>query len=151
MVHPRTLPSAWSSRADKDTSMRKRPLGKTGLVVSELAIGTWGLSGDAYGKVEETDAEIVLRRAIDMGFDVIDTSDAYGAGRMEHLCGKLLKDHPNLVIVTKGGIDRIYDPPRKCFKPLYLDDAVNRSLKRLGVDSIPVFLLHNPTPDALLA
>ena len=41
--------------------MRKRPLGKTGLVVSELAIGTWGLSGDAYGVVEEADAEIVLR------------------------------------------------------------------------------------------
>ena len=56
--------------------MRKRPLGKTGLVVSELAIGTWGLSGDAYGKVEESDAEIVLRRAIDMGFSLIDTSDA---------------------------------------------------------------------------
>src|SRR5262245_10207970 len=94
--------------------MRNRPLGKTGLVVSELAIGTWGLSGDSYGPIEETEAELVLRRAIDMGFSLIDTSDAYGAGRMERLSGKLAKDHPGLVVVTKGGIDRTTDPPRKC-------------------------------------
>src|SRR5688572_8711183 len=112
--------------------MRKRPLGKTGLVVSELAIGTWGLSGDAYGKVEEADAEIVLRRAIDMGFSVIDTADAYGAGRMERLVGKVLKDHRDLVVVTKVGIDRTTDPARKCFEPKFLRDAVERSLKRLA-------------------
>src|SRR4030095_1385955 len=95
--------------------MRKRPLGKTGLVISELAIGTWGLSGDAYGKIEDGEAEIVLRRAIAIGMTLIDTSDAYGAGKMEQLCGKLLKDHPELVIVTKGGIDRTSDPARRNF------------------------------------
>lgn len=129
--------------------MRKRPLGKTGLVVSELAIGTWGLSGDAYGKVEEADAEIVLRRAIDMGFSIIDTADAYGAGRMERLCGKLAKEHPELVVVTKGGIDRKTEPPRKCFAADYLRGAVERSCKRLGRDAIQVYLLHNPTPETL--
>jgi aryl-alcohol dehydrogenase-like predicted oxidoreductase len=129
--------------------MRKRPLGKTGLVVSELAIGTWGLSGDAYGKVEEAEAELVLRRAIDIGFSLIDTADAYGAGRMERLCGKLAKDHPDLVIVTKGGIDRTTDPPRKFFGAEYLRGAVERSCKRLGLDAIPVYLLHNPTPEAI--
>jgi aryl-alcohol dehydrogenase-like predicted oxidoreductase len=129
--------------------MRKRPLGKTGLVVSELAIGTWGLSGDAYGKVEEADAELVLRRAIDMGFSLIDTSDAYGAGRMERLCGKLAKEHPDLVIVTKGGIDRTTEPPRKCFAADYLRSAVERSCKRIGKDALQVYLLHAPTPATL--
>lgn len=129
--------------------MRKRPLGKTGLVVSELAIGTWGLSGDAYGKVDETDAEVVLRRAIEMGFSLIDTSDAYGAGKMERLCGKLAKEHSDLMIVTKGGIDRLTDPPRKCFAAEYLRNAVERSLKRLGMEAIPVYLLHSPTPETL--
>jgi aryl-alcohol dehydrogenase-like predicted oxidoreductase len=129
--------------------MRKRPLGKTGLVISELAIGTWGLSGDAYGKVEEADAEIVLRRAIDMGFSVLDTSDAYGAGRMERLCGKVAKDHPDLVVVTKGGVDRTTDPPRKVFAADYLKSAVERSCKRLGKDAIELYLLHNPTPETL--
>src|ERR1700730_7044996 len=117
--------------------MRKRPLGKTGLVGSELAIGTWGLSGDAYGKVEGSDAEIVLRRVIDMGFSLIDTADAYGVGRMERLAGKLLKDHKDLVIVTKGGTDRTTDPPRKCFHADFLRGAVERSCKRLGVAALP--------------
>ncbi len=129
--------------------MRKRPLGKTGLVVSELAIGTWGLSGDAYGKVEEADAEIVLRRAIDMGFSLVDTADAYGGGRMERLCGKLAKEHPDLVVVTKGGIDRTTDPPRKTFAAAYLRSAVERSCKRLGREAVQVYLLHNPSPETL--
>ncbi|MBX3213918.1 MAG: aldo/keto reductase [Labilithrix sp.] len=129
--------------------MRKRPLGKTGLVVSELALGTWGLSGDAYGEVDEADAEAVLRRAIDMGFSLIDTADAYGAGRMERLCGRLAKDHPEVVLVTKGGVDRMTDPPRKCFAADYLRSAVERSAKRLGREALQVYLLHNPTPETL--
>lgn len=131
--------------------MRKRPLGKTGLVVSELALGTWGLAGEAYGPVDEADAEKVMRRAIDMGINLLDTSDAYGAGRMEALVGKLLKEHPDLVVVTKGGIDRKTDPARKIFSAEYLTAAVERSCKRLGVEALPVFLLHNPTPDAIYA
>jgi aryl-alcohol dehydrogenase-like predicted oxidoreductase len=131
--------------------MRRRPLGKTGLVISELAIGTWGLSGDAYGKVDERDAEVVLRRAVDIGFSVIDTADAYGAGRMERLCGKLLAEHRDLVVVTKGGIDRTTEPPRRTFAADYLRGAVERSLKRLGVDAIPVYLLHNPAPETVYA
>jgi aryl-alcohol dehydrogenase-like predicted oxidoreductase len=129
--------------------MRKRPLGKTGLVVSELAIGTWGLSGDAYGPVDDADAELVLRRAIDMGFSLVDTADAYGAGRMERLCGKLLKEHSDLIVATKGGIDRTTDPARRSFGATATRERVERSCKRLGVDAIPLYLLHNPTPDTL--
>lgn len=131
--------------------MRKRPLGKTGLVVSELAIGTWGLGGESYGAVEDADAEKVVRRAVDMGFTLVDTADAYGGGRMERLVGRVLNDHPDLVVVTKGGIDRTTDPTRKTFDPTYLRASVERSCKRLGVEALPVFLLHHPTPDALYA
>lgn len=131
--------------------MRRRPLGKTGLVASELAIGTWGLSGEGYGPVEEADAERVLRRAIDMGFSLVDTADAYGGGRMERLVGRVLKDHPDLVVVTKGGIDRAADPARKTFDPTYLRGAVERSLRRLGAEAIPLYLMHHPSPDALYA
>lgn len=129
--------------------MRKRPLGKTGLVVSELAIGTWGLGGDAYGAVTADDAERVLRRAVDIGVSLVDTADAYGAGRMEHVVGKILRDHPDLVVVTKGGIDRTTDPARKDFSASYVRSSVERSLKRLGAARIPVFLLHHPAPDTL--
>jgi aryl-alcohol dehydrogenase-like predicted oxidoreductase len=129
--------------------MRKRPLGKTGLLVSELAIGTWGLSGDAYGPTEdEGTAEKVLRRALEMGFSVVDTADAYGGGKMEVLAGRLLKEHPELVVVTKGGVDRSTDPARKTFDPEFLRAAVERSVKRLGAP-IPLWLMHHPSPDAL--
>lgn len=131
--------------------VRKRPLGKTGLVVSELSLGTWGLSGEPYGAVEEADAESVMRRAVDMGFTLIDTADAYGGGKMEKLVGKVLKDHPDVVVVTKGGVDRTTDPARKIFSSEYLTASVERSCKRLGVEALPLFLLHHPTPDALYA
>ena len=55
--------------------MRKRPLGKTGLFVSEMGIGTWGLSGDAYGAVSEKDAEAVVQRCLAMGMNIVDTAD----------------------------------------------------------------------------
>ncbi len=129
--------------------MRKRPLGKTGLLVSELSIGTWGLGGEAYGNVEESVAERVLRRAVDMGFSLVDTADAYGGGRMERLLGRVLASHRDLVVVTKAGLDRTTEPSRKCFEPEYLRRSVERSAKRMGVDAIPVLLLHHPTPDAL--
>ena len=133
------------------TGVRKRPLGKTGLVVSELALGTWGLSGEPYGAVEAEDAEKVMRRAVDMGFTLIDTADIYGGGKMEQMVGKVLKDHPELVVVTKAGVDRTTDPARKIFTSEYLKGAVERSCKRLGVEALPVFLLHHPTPDSLYA
>ncbi|MEO7112772.1 MAG: aldo/keto reductase, partial [Polyangiaceae bacterium] len=60
--------------------MRKRALGKTGLYVSEMAVGTWGLSGDGYGKVDAEVAENTVRRALELGVTLFETSDAYGAG-----------------------------------------------------------------------
>jgi aryl-alcohol dehydrogenase-like predicted oxidoreductase len=130
--------------------VRKRPLGKTGLVVSELGIGTWGLASEgAYGKLDEVDAERVLRRAVEMGFSVLDTADGYGAGRMERLCGRILKDHPDLCVVTKVGFDRTIEPARKCFDPEFLRGAVERSQKRIGTAPLPLVLLHHPTPEAI--
>lgn len=131
--------------------MRKRPLGKTGLVVSELAIGTWGLSGEPYGAVDQADAEKVVRRAIEMGFTLIDTADAYGGGRMEQMLGTIMVDHPELVVVTKGGVDRTTDPTRKTFDPDYLRGSVERSLRRMKLEALPLFLLHHPTPDSIYA
>ena len=118
-------------------------------MVSELSIGTWALAGESYGPVDEGDAEKVIRRAVDMGFTLIDTADAYGGGRMELLIGTILKDHPDLVVVTKAGVDRTTDPTRKTFDPAFLRTSVERSCKRLGVEALPLFLLHHPTPDAL--
>ena len=129
--------------------MRKRPLGKTGLSVSELALGTWGLSGDAYGEVDAGTAERVIARAVDIGFSTFDTADAYGGGKMEALLGRLVPKGADHVIVTKVGVDRGTEPPQKRFEKDYLERAVTASLKRLGRDRIDLLLLHNPSSDAL--
>jgi aryl-alcohol dehydrogenase-like predicted oxidoreductase len=129
--------------------VRSRPLGKTGLQVSELALGTWGLSGDAYGKVELGEAEDVVRRALDMGVSLFDTADAYGGGAMEALLGRLLRGRKDVTVLTKGGTDRATSPSAKVFDAAYLRGAVQRSLKRLGRERIELYLLHNPTPETL--
>lgn len=129
--------------------LRKRPLGRTGLFVSELSLGTWGLSGDAYGPVEESQAEEVVQRALEMGISLIDTADSYGAGKMEALVGRLTEKRDDVTIVTKGGTDRLTDPPRKRFETHYLLQAIERSRKRLRRDRLDVFLLHNPSLDAV--
>lgn len=131
--------------------MRKRPLGKTGLLASEMSVGTWGLSGDGYGPVEEKDAEAVVRRCLEMGMNLVDTADAYGAGRMEAMLGRVIEKRDDVIVVTKGGTDRTTDPPRKHFDAEYLKESVARSLKRLRRDRIDVYMLHNPSADALVA
>ena len=123
--------------------VRTRILGKTGLVVSELSLGTWGLSGDAYGPVEISDAEITLARALEVGVNLIETADVYGAGAMEELVGRVTAGNPDVLICTKGGTDRSTEPPRKRFDAAFLRASVERSLKRLGRSCIDLYLLHN--------
>jgi aryl-alcohol dehydrogenase-like predicted oxidoreductase len=126
-----------------------RSLGKTGLRISEMSLGTWGLSGDGYGAVDEARQEQVLRRALEMGISLIDTADAYGGGRMESLVMRAVVSRGDVVIVTKGGTDRSTTPPRKRFDAPYVRECVERSLRRLGREQIDVYLLHNPSENAI--
>jgi aryl-alcohol dehydrogenase-like predicted oxidoreductase len=129
--------------------VRQRPLGKTGLIVSELALGTFGLSGDGYGRVADDDAKQAIAFALDVGITVFDTADAYGAGKMEALLGEMTHGK-EVTVVTKCGIDRATDPPKRNFETAYLEGAITRSLKRLRKDALDVFLLHHPSEDVLL-
>jgi aryl-alcohol dehydrogenase-like predicted oxidoreductase len=129
--------------------MRKRALGRTGRLVSELALGTWGLAGEAYGRILDEEAERVIRRALDIGITLFDTADSYGGGKVEALLGRVLEKRADVVIVTKGGTDRTTDPARKRFDAEYLKAAVDRSRKRLRRDKLDLYLLHNPSYDAL--
>jgi aryl-alcohol dehydrogenase-like predicted oxidoreductase len=129
--------------------VRARSLGKTGLRISELSLGTWGLSGDAYGPVDPAEQERVLERAVEMGFSLVETADAYAGGQMERLIGRVLADRRDVVVVTKGGTDRATSPARKRFDGPYLRQRVEASLRRLAREHIDLYLLHNPTERAL--
>jgi aryl-alcohol dehydrogenase-like predicted oxidoreductase len=114
------------------------------MLVSELALGTWGLSGEPYGRVDPEDAEKTILRAIDIGFSTLDTSDAYGAGKIEAMLGRILEKQHDVTVITRGGADRRTEPPIQNFAPEYIEGAVTRSLKRLRRETIEVYLLHNP-------
>jgi aryl-alcohol dehydrogenase-like predicted oxidoreductase len=126
--------------------MRRRPIGKTGLSVSELALGTWGLSGDGYGPLPEAEQDRVIERAVALGITLFETADSYGSGAMERRLGERLPPEPGKVrICTKLGTDRDATPPRKQFGVEYLRAAFERSAERLRRQTIDLVLLHNPS------
>lgn len=131
--------------------MKKRTLGRTGLQVTELALGTWGLSGDGYGAVRTEDAEAVVTRALEAGIELFDTSDAYGKGEMEKLLGRLVPKDKGALIITKIGTDRDSTPPKKRFDTTFVRESFERCQERLQRDELDVVLLHNPSKKAMEA
>jgi len=129
--------------------MEQRALGRTGISVSELGLGTWGLSGDGYSPLPEADQDAVIERALALGVTLFDTADSYGKGAMEARLGERLAGHPEAVIVTKLGTDREMSPARKSFKPEFIRESFERSRERLKRDVIDVVLLHNPSESTL--
>jgi aryl-alcohol dehydrogenase-like predicted oxidoreductase len=125
--------------------VRTRPLGKTGLLVSELALGTWGLSGDGYGPVPDFEQDKVIDRAAALGITLVETADVYAKGDMEKRLGARLGTNDAIRIVTKIGTDLAQRPPRKCFSVDYLRSALEKSRERLNRQVIDVVLLHNPS------
>lgn len=123
--------------------MRQRNLGNTGIAVSELGLGTWGLSGDGYGRVVEEDQDAVIQRALDLGITLFETADCYGKGAMETKLGQRLPS--DAVVVTKVGTDRDSKPNRKRFDAAFLKESVARCRERLKRDQLDVVLLHNPS------
>jgi aryl-alcohol dehydrogenase-like predicted oxidoreductase len=128
--------------------MRRRSLGKTGLEIPELCLGTWGLCGDGYGPVEEPDQDSVIERALALDLKAFETSDAYANGAMESRLGRLLEKHADAIVITKLGTDRSVTPPAKRFDDEHLTKAVEQSSERLQ-RPIDVLLLHNPSSIAL--
>jgi aryl-alcohol dehydrogenase-like predicted oxidoreductase len=124
--------------------VRKRTLGKTNLSVSELGLGTWGLSGDAYGAVSPTDRQLMLERARMVGITLFETADCYGKGAMEQALGETLGSDASVLIVTKWGTDRTSAVARKRFDEAHLRQACAESSERLK-RNVDVGLLHNPS------
>lgn len=129
--------------------MRKRTLGKTGIEVSEISLGTWGLSGDAYGVTYAGQAKGVIERARAMGITLFETSQSYGLGAMESELGATVASDPQATIVTKWGTDRSESVAKKRFDPDYLKKSLETSRERLGTEARLIALLHNPTEQTL--
>jgi len=116
------------------------------LSVNRLGFGAMRLTGQGiWGwPPDRENAKKVLRRAVDLGVNLIDTADAYGPETDELLIAEALHPYPKgLVIATKGGLTRpgpgSWVP--NC-RPEYLSQCVDKSLKRLKLDRIDVYQLH---------
>ena len=127
-----------------------RTLNLGSLTVNRLGYGTMRLVGEgAWGEPENREeARLILRRAVESGIDFIDTADAYGPNIAEELIYEALHPYPaDLVIATKGGITR--QAPAKAApvgRPEYLNQCVEMSLRRLHLETIPVYQLHRVDP-----
>jgi len=126
--------------------MMTRTLNLGSLTVNRLGYGTMRLVGEgAWGEPKSREeARLILRRAVESGINFIDTADAYGPNIAEELIYEALHPYPaDLVIATKGGITR--QAPAKAApvgRPEYLHQCVEMSLRRLHLETIPVYQLH---------
>ena len=118
--------------------MKYRTLGKTGVKVSEVGLGTWQLGSADWGAVSDKEALAILHRAVDSGVNLFDTADVYGLGISERVICKFLKETGCKVhVATKLG--RVYWAKKgwpKKFTLRTAREATQKSLKNLGVDSI---------------
>jgi pyridoxine 4-dehydrogenase len=121
------------------------------LTVNRLGYGAMRITGKGiWGDPPDREqAKAVLRRAVELGVNFIDTADSYGPDVSENLIAEALHPYPDdLVIATKGGLLRT-GPNQwpQDGRPEHLRDACEGSLRRLKIDQLPLYQFHRPDPD----
>ena len=129
--------------------MEYRPLGRTGIEVSEIGYGAWGIGGRQWGGADDDESISALNHAIDRGLTFIDTALAYGDGRSERLVGKVVGSRSETIHVAtkvppKNGIWPAPDEARieDVYPAEHLRDCAESSLRNLGLDTIDLLQLH---------
>jgi aryl-alcohol dehydrogenase-like predicted oxidoreductase len=126
-----------------------RKLGKTGLDVSEVGYGAWGISKVQWLGAEDDESLRALNRAIDLGLNFIDTALAYGEGHSERLVGRVVRESSETVHVAtkvppKNGIWPAPSGlhPDETFPKEYVRECTEQSLRNLGMEAVDVQQLH---------
>jgi aryl-alcohol dehydrogenase-like predicted oxidoreductase len=134
--------------------MRTRTLGSQGLDVAELGLGCMGMSY-AYGQGDDQESIATIRRALDLGVTMLDTADMYGPWTNEKLVGRAIADRREKVVVaTKFGNEISDDGVRTGevnSRPEYIRQAVEGSLRRLGLEHIDLYYQHRVDPTVPVA
>lgn len=125
--------------------MNYRPLGRSGLQVSEVSLGSWLTLGSSVDR--EATREIV-HRAYDLGINLFDTADVYASGQAEEVLGQALRAVPRryVVIATKAFFPMSEHPNDRGLSRKHLFESVEASLRRLGTDYLDLHQCHRPDP-----
>jgi len=123
--------------------MKTRNIGRQGLEVSAVGLGCMGMS-DFYGESDEAESIATIRRAPELGVTFLDTADMYGRGANEELVGRAIAGRRDeFVLATKFGIVRGEGGERTIDgRPEYVREAIDASLRRLGVDHVDLYYQH---------
>lgn len=129
--------------------MKYRILGRTGLRVSEVGLGTWAFGSPVYGSVGESDATRAIRGALDAGINFFDTAPLYGTpqedGIAERVLGAALgADRDRVTIATKFGRYPTRGHMNTYYDAAGVTESVEASLRRLGTDRLDVLFFHSP-------
>jgi aryl-alcohol dehydrogenase-like predicted oxidoreductase len=117
--------------------VQQRRLGSEGPLVGAIALGAMGFAG-YYGRSDADDGVRAIRRALDRGITLIDTAESYGGGRSEAMVGRAVAGRRDeAVIATKASRGR----------PEYLREAIEGSLRNLGVEHVDLYFLHRVDAD----
>ncbi len=129
--------------------MKKRRLGRTGLQISEIGYGAWGIGGSEWMGAQDDESLRALRRALDLGVNFIDTALAYGRGHSEELVGRAVREHGGeIVVATKVFPKNLTWPAREgvpvseVFPAEHVTRCCEKSLKNLATDRIDLLQLH---------
>lgn len=129
--------------------MNHRMLGRTGLEVSEIGYGAWGIGGTMWLGADDDESLRALNRAIDLGVTLIDTALGYGDGHSEELVGEVVRSRSErIVVATKIPPKNMTWPapdginPDEAFPAEWVRRCTERSLGNLGLDTIDVQQFH---------
>ncbi|MFC4069063.1 aldo/keto reductase [Actinoplanes subglobosus] len=125
--------------------MQLRPLGRTGVQVSKLCLGTM-MFGD-WGTKDHDESIKIIHRALDAGINFVDTADVYSAGESEEIVGKALKGRrDDIVLATKFFMPMGDNPNHRGGSRHWIMKSVEDSLRRLGTDYLDLYQIHRWDP-----
>ncbi|MDL2344088.1 aldo/keto reductase [Deinococcus sp. MIMF12] len=126
----------------------QRPLGRTGLHVTEIGYGAWGIGADMWKGAQDDESLAALRRYVELGGNFIDTAMGYGNGHSERLVGQVAREFPGTLVATKVSPKNMQWPAApgttadEAFPGEYVVQMTEASLERLGLPTIDVQQLH---------
>lgn len=126
--------------------MQYRKLGRTGLKVSEISLGSWLTYGNS---VEKESAKATIEKAYELGINFFDTANVYARGEAEKIVGDILRNYPreSYVLATKAYWPMGEGPNDRGLSRKHVFEQVHASLNRLGLDYVDIFYCHRYDPD----